>query len=262
MNEIEKNLINSYEEYYEAASFIPQQRDGREVARFAAIARSIGTSLDVLDIGCAEGELAVALAQNGNRVTASDISKSFLEKTAHLAAGKGVTVDTVFFDVEIGHSAFGGKTFDLIYFMDIIEHLRSPAKGLSNIRFLLKDTGTLVVHTPNLCSFSLLYRYVKFPKRRYNFRSPENLGDFHLQGYDYQTLEKALNFTGFQIDEILPTALSLPLLYRYAWAEPFSRRLSKKFPLISDTLLVKCKKVRPIDVEKQLEYWKKVYGDV
>jgi SAM-dependent methyltransferase len=256
---MEKSLLNNYEQYYESASFISQQRDKDEVKRFADIAGPAGANLEILDIGCAEGELVVLLAKRGNRVTAADISKTFLARVAQRAGDSGVKVPTVFFDVEKDVLAFNGKTFDVIYLMDVIEHLRSPAKALANIRALLRDNGTLVIHTPNLSSLALVYRYVRFRARRENYFKPENLGDLHLQGYDYQTLEKALNFAGLQIEKVLPTVITLPLLYRFAWARPFSRALSKLFPLVSDTLLVRCRKVKPVDMEKQIEYWKNKY---
>jgi SAM-dependent methyltransferase len=257
---MEKSLLDNYEEYYETASFISQQYDKGEVNRFADLAGPAGNNLEILDIGCAEGELVVSLAKRGNRVTAADISKTFLQQTAKRAKDSDVPVSTIFFDVEKDASAFNGKTFDIIYLMDVIEHLRSPAQALANIHALLRDTGALVIHTPNLCSLALLYRYIRFRARRENYFLPENLGDLHLQGYDYQTLEKALNFTGLQIEKVLPTAITLPLVYRFAWAKPFSRVLSKLFPLISDTLLVRCRKVMPVDMEKQIDYWKKIYG--
>jgi 2-polyprenyl-3-methyl-5-hydroxy-6-metoxy-1,4-benzoquinol methylase len=257
---MEKSLLNNYEEYYESASFISQQHDKDEVRRFTEIAGTIGANLDILDIGCAEGELAVSLAKKGNRVTAADISKSFLEQTAQRARDNGVKGSTVFFDVEKDAVAFNGKTYDVIFLMDVIEHLLGPAKALANIRTLLRDNGILVIHTPNLSSLALVYRYVRFRARRENYFLPENLGDLHLQGYDYQTLEKALNFSGLQIEKVMSTAITLPLIYRFAWARPFSRALSKLFPLISDTLLVQCRKVTPVDMEKQIVYWKNLYG--
>ena len=257
---MKKNLLSNYEEYYETASFISQQHDTGEVKRFADLAGPAGVNLEILDIGCAEGELVVLLAKRGNRVTAADISKAFLEQATNRAADRGASISTIFFDVEKDISAFNGRTFDVIYLMDVIEHLRSPVKALANIRGLLRENGTLIIHTPNLCSLALLYRYVRFRSWRKNFFLPENLGDLHLQGYDYQTLEKALNFVGLQIEKVLPTITTLPLIYRFAWAKPFFRALSQLFPLISDTLLVRCRKVEPVDMEKQIEYWKKVYG--
>jgi SAM-dependent methyltransferase len=260
MVDMKKNLLSNYEEYYETASFISQQHDKGEVKRFADLAGPSGANLEILDIGCAEGELVVLLAKRGNRVTAADISKAFLEQAANRAAGSGASVSTIFFDVEKDITAFNDKKFDVIYLMDVIEHLRSPVKALANIRGLLRDNGTLIIHTPNLCSLALLYRYVRFRSRRENYFLPENLGDLHLQGYDYQTLEKVLNFVGLQIEKVLPTATTLPLIYRFTWAKPFFRALSHLFPLISDTLLVRCRKVEPVDMEKQIEYWEKAYG--
>jgi|GEM_PF-1983345 2-polyprenyl-3-methyl-5-hydroxy-6-metoxy-1,4-benzoquinol methylase len=253
---VAKSLLSDYEHYYEAASFLPQQRDKDEVKRFAGIAASIGANLDILDVGCAEGELAAALAKQGHRVTAADISQAFLEQARKRAIGEGTAVATVLLDIERPPDQAMEKTFDLIYLMDVLEHLRNPAQGLASLRAMLRDNGTLVLHTPNLCTPSGVYRYAKFRKRRENFFRPENLGDLHLQGWDYQTLEKTLNFAGLRVRDVLPTVVSLPVLYRFAWALPLSRRLSALFPMLSDTLLVACDKVAPIDLERQLEYWR------
>ncbi len=252
-----KGLVPNYVRYYEAASFLPQQRDRGEVERFASIASERGGTLDILDVGCAEGELSVLLAERGHRVTAADISRSFLKQTGELALKRGVDVATLYLDVDKDGGAGPHNAFDVIYLMDVIEHLRCPACALVNLRAMLRDNGVLVIHTPNLASAGLLYRYVKFRKRRENYFLPESLGDLHLQGYDYQTLEKTLNFAGLQILEVLPTTIGLPLLHRFAWARPLSRRLSKIFPLVSDTLLVTCRKVAPLDVDKQIEFWKR-----
>jgi 2-polyprenyl-3-methyl-5-hydroxy-6-metoxy-1,4-benzoquinol methylase len=253
---MKKSLFSNYAHYYDAAAFLPQQRDKAEVERFAGIAGSIGKHLDILEVGCAEGELAVLLAKNGHRVTAADISPSFLEQARKLAVGNGVAISTILLDVEKEPPTALVGAFDVVYLMDVIEHLRNPAQGLVTLCAMLREAGTLIVHTPNLCSLGRFYHYVKFRKRREDYFRPENLGDLHLQGYDYQTLEKALNFAGLRIRDIAPTVVSLPVLYRFAWALPLQRRLSALFPMISDTLLVTCGKVAPIDLDRQLEYWK------
>jgi len=76
----DKSLLSNYAHYYEAASFLPQQRDKEEVERFARIVAPGGKNLAILDVGCAEGELSVLLARQGHRVTAADISPSFLDQ--------------------------------------------------------------------------------------------------------------------------------------------------------------------------------------
>jgi SAM-dependent methyltransferase len=256
---MDKSLLSNYAHYYEAASFLLQQRDKEEVERFARIVASGGRNLAIMDVGCAEGELSVLLARQGHKVTAADISPSFLDQTKRRAAENGVVVSTVLLDVEQQPRPELENSFDVIYLMDVIEHLRCPAQGLVTLRAMLHEKGTLVIHTPNLASLGQVYRYVKFRKKRENYFSPRNLGDLHLQGYDYQTLEKALNFAGLKIRDVLPTVVSLPVLYKFAWARPLSRWLSRVFPLISDTLLATCEKTPPIDLEKQIEFWKQTH---
>jgi len=254
---LDKSLLSNYAEYYDAASFLPQQRDVEEVRRFAAIATAQGSSLDVLDVGCAEGELSLLLAQQGHRVTAADISPSFLAQARRRADSKGVVISTSLLDVEKAPKSTLLNSFDVIFFMDVIEHLRSPALGLVTLRSMLRDSGILVIHTPNLGSAAQVYRSSKFRKRRENYFDPRNLGDLHLQGYDYQTLEKALNFAGLKTVDIVPTIISLPVLYRFAWAKQLEQWLARVFPLVSDTLLVTCRKTAPLDMDAQIDFWKK-----
>jgi SAM-dependent methyltransferase len=257
----ENTLENNYEHYYETASFIPQQEDEEELDCFVAIANKTGKNLAILDIGCAEGRLSALLAKSGHDVTAADISNSFLQQAGRTAAASGVAVRTMYCDIEKDIAGFGGGKFDMIYFMDIIEHVRSPIRALGNLRRLLKENGSLVISTPNLCSFSQFYRYFKHPKQKADFFDPANLGDLHLQGYDYLTLEKALNFSGLQIGEVIPGLIKLPVVYRFRRARPFMRWCAKKYPLLSENLLVKCKVVGPVDLEKQISFWRKKYTE-
>lgn len=256
-----RDLIADYERLYREAAFIPQHLDSEETGRFADLLPQAGPKLRVLDMGAAEGVLAVLLAQRGHHVTAADIAPTYLEKTASLAEKSGLRVKTVLCDIEKGIDCFGGELFDAIYFMDIIEHLRSPSAGIVNLAQLLSQDGLLIINTPNLCALSRTYRYTKQGRRRNNFFDPAVLGDFHLQGYDYATLEKLLNFCGLRTVEIVPNTIALPVIHRFWIFGPLQRRLSRMFPFLSDHLLVKCRKCPPIDAARQLEYWKRTFGD-
>jgi 2-polyprenyl-3-methyl-5-hydroxy-6-metoxy-1,4-benzoquinol methylase len=254
-----KNLLENYDEYYEKASFIDQQKDLNEVKYFAQLSNHVGQKLKILDIGSAEGELVFELHKMGHTVTAADISKIFLEKIKKKAISKNIDIETIFLDIEKEIIKGKEEYYDIIYFMDVIEHLKNPSSALLNIRKMLANTGKLIIHTPNLASISLVYRYIKSRNKLEDYFLPQNLSDFHLLGYDYQTLEKACNFAGLQIEKIFPTYITLPVIYKFSWSKGISKALSKLFPKISDTLLVLCKKVEPIDIEQQLKYWKNKY---
>ncbi|HKP94758.1 MAG TPA: class I SAM-dependent methyltransferase [Fibrobacteria bacterium] len=245
----EKTLASDYAAYYEKATVFPQQLDEEELRRFEAILP--GSGLEVLDLGCAEGRLAVGLAKAGHRVSVGDIAPSQLRFAEAEAARAGVALHGSFHaDIEAGIEAFGGRRFDAVFFMDVIEHLKNPVAGLEHLRALLKEDGVLILHTPNACT---PYRFLWHLFRRgpsMDYWNPDKLQDFHFQTYDYLTLEKTLNFIGLKIAELVPTRVTLPRYFS-------SRLLARLFPLLSDTLLVKCRKVAPIDLDSHIEHWKR-----
>ncbi len=247
---MEKTLSNDYQAYYEKATVFPQQLDEIELAQFASVLPK-GGGLEVLDLGCAEGRLAAALARQGHRVSVGDIAPTQLKLAQAEADKAGVKLENAYLaDIEAGVAPFAGKRFDAVFFMDVIEHLKNPVVGLEHLRALLKDDGVLVLHTPNACT---IHRFLWHMVRRgpsMDYWNPDKLQDFHFQTYDYLTLEKTLNFIGLKITELLPTKITIPRLFT-------SRFLARRFPLLSDTLLVKCRKTAPIDLDAHMEHWKR-----
>lgn len=250
-------LSEDYEEIYERASMVAQQTDPAEITFFADLVPS-GQSLKILDIGCGEGKLSVLLAQRGHDVTAMDVSEGFLEQARCLAKNSSVNLKTIKANIETARATIPSEAFDVIYLMDVIEHLKSPMDGLKNIRGMLKENGVLLLHTPNVFTPSRFAGYAKHRKELTDLTNPKNIGDLHLQTYDFLTLEKTLAFAGFRVSEIVPTRLTLPVLYRLRSRafQRFYRSLSKAFPKFSDTLLLRCMKASQIDFEKVLAVWK------
>ena len=244
----EETLDKDYEKIYQEASVIPQQVDTKEVSFFASLVQST-EKLQILDIGCAEGRLAVSLALKGHLVTAIDISERFLNTAKRLSIRNKVNIETAKCDIENDVSNLRGKAFDVIFFMDVIEHLKNPVKALGNIRTLLSDNGTLFIHTPNVLTPARFMRYLVKRKELMNYYVPKNLSDLHFQTYDYLSLEKTLNFIGFRIYEVVPTRLTLPKFHHFA------KFLAKQFPFLSDTLLLVCMKASPINVKSQIQFW-------
>lgn len=244
----EKTLSSHLEELYDKASVIPQQLDESELRLFINVLPKSGP-FNILDLGCAEGKLAVEIAKLGHKVTAADISTSQLEKAMSLAIKTGVRLDVVHCDIEKGNEPLGKNVFDYIYLMDVIEHFKNPVAALENIRPMLAENGRLIIHTPNVFALDRLLYYLVRPRKRVNFYESRKLWDLHFQTYDYMTLEKTLNFVGYKVEEILPTRLSIPFLTKSRW-------LASRFPFMADTLLFSCRKEKPIDVDAQIDFWK------
>jgi 2-polyprenyl-3-methyl-5-hydroxy-6-metoxy-1,4-benzoquinol methylase len=102
------------------------------------------TPLDVLDVGCAQGTLALLLAERGHRVIAIDLRPEFLDyaRSRH-------THGTVRFMQRNALEEDIPGSFDLIFANQLIEHLVYPAQLVARLRRNLRPGGQLIVTTPN-----------------------------------------------------------------------------------------------------------------
>lgn len=98
----------------------------------------------ILDVGCAQGTLALLLAEDGHRVTALDIRPRFLEY-ARTRYEKG---DITFVVANVMDYDTAAR-FDVIFANQVLEHLVYPARLLSRLAGWLVPGGRLVVTTPN-----------------------------------------------------------------------------------------------------------------
>lgn len=119
-----------------------------------------GARLRILDVGCAQGTLALLLAEAGHSVAALDLRPDFLDyaRTRH-ERGDITFIAGNALEIELG------GPFDVIFANQIVEHLVYPDVLLARLRALLSPCGLLVVTTPN-------WSYVKN-----SFPSFEALGD-------------------------------------------------------------------------------------
>ncbi len=246
-------LTDNYTEYYEMGSSI-EQEDEEEIRFFSSLIEG-KKECRVLDIGCAEGKLATILSKGGHDVTAIDISQHYIDEITIKSKSNSLNIKAFCCDIEGDCDPINGMVFDVIFIMDVIEHLRNPAKALSNIRNLMNESSILIINTPNSVTPSRISEYLIHPKKLINYYEPRNLNDLHLQTYDYFTLEKTLNFVGLRVKRFIPNSVTFPYV-GLRWTRKIGKMLSRKFPFFSDYVLVSCERTEPIDVEKQLEYWK------
>lgn len=100
--------------------------------------------LDILDVGCAQGTLALLLAEDGHNVCAMDIRKQFLD----YAASRHEKGDVRFVCANAMEGEIDGQ-YDLIFANQIIEHLVYPLELVQRLAARLKPGGRLVMTTPN-----------------------------------------------------------------------------------------------------------------
>lgn len=97
---------------------------------------------DVLEIGCATGDLLSKIKKAGANAKGLEIS----EFAADMARKRGFEVITGTIE---DYSKIGYDKVDIILVLEVIEHVLSPTRFIQHCTDLLKPTGLLILSTPN-----------------------------------------------------------------------------------------------------------------
>lgn len=115
-------------------------RDGREV--FDARVRELSENADVLEYGCATGDVSLALAPTAKSVFGIDISKVAIEKAK---ANKPENADFAVMNAE--EMTFEDGKFDFVFGCGIIHHLEVD-RSAREIQRVLKSGGRALFWEP------------------------------------------------------------------------------------------------------------------
>ena len=118
------------------------------------------SSLKILDVGCGYGALLAALSEKGAIPTGIENDKEVIVSAKKFIGGN--------INIIRGNSEklpFGNEEFDVIFLLDVIEHVKNPYKSIEECKRVLKPDGILYIEfTPY---YSLvghhLYDIVKWP---------------------------------------------------------------------------------------------------
>jgi len=120
-----------------------------EVERFVSL-----RGRRVLDVGCQTGALPIALSRLGASVTGVDVDEKLIEGARIRARGHGVEPT---FRVALAEALpFPDASFDVVTFVDVIEHVADARAAVREIARVLRPGGTLYLFGPNRLSPSLL----------------------------------------------------------------------------------------------------------
>ncbi|HEX6710324.1 MAG TPA: class I SAM-dependent methyltransferase, partial [Rubrobacter sp.] len=117
----------------------------------AQIVDLVGHDKRVLDVGTSTGYLAEVMVSHGCRVTGIELDPE-AARQAEKYCESVVIGDVENLDLE---ASFGGESFDVIVFGDVLEHLRDPLRTLRRLKHLLRFGGYAVASIPNIAHGSV-----------------------------------------------------------------------------------------------------------
>ena len=147
----------------------------------------------VLDVGCGDGAVAHYLSGKLNlNMVGVDFSITALERAKHRR------IDVV--QTNIDQSLpFQAKTFDTVFFGDVIEHIYNPQTALQEIHRIIKPSGHLVLSCPNMAYWRYRLHYLltgMFPETEWI--EQELWQSQHIRFFNQKLLYKLLNQLGFK----------------------------------------------------------------
>jgi ubiquinone/menaquinone biosynthesis C-methylase UbiE len=145
----------------------------REVASFASL-----SGAHVLDVGCQLGALPIALSELGAHVTGVDVSDALLSAAQMRSQCYGATA--TFVRAEAERLPFADHSFDVVTFVDVIEHVSRPRDAVRELSRVLRPGGLLYLFGPNRFSPSNL-RSDPHYNLAWVSAMPHAMGDFYVR---------------------------------------------------------------------------------
>jgi 2-polyprenyl-3-methyl-5-hydroxy-6-metoxy-1,4-benzoquinol methylase len=187
----------------------------RFALRKAFLLANLRAGARVLDVGCGEGHFAEALLEAGHSVTAIDIARIPLERAARRRADLDLRLVGAAGDWPLAEASF-----DAVWAGEVIEHVVDTATFLSEVRRLLRPSGTLLLSTPAHPPLALLALALS-PRRFADHFDPRS---DHLRFYNrvgLRTLLADFRFTDIALSAVAGVPLMRPQLLARARRERF-----------------------------------------
>jgi 2-polyprenyl-3-methyl-5-hydroxy-6-metoxy-1,4-benzoquinol methylase len=176
-------LLSLYEHLSDPGYVESQETRALQMGWVLHMARTVHpTAVSILDIGAGMGLLVAKANRLGMQAVGVEPSRALVESALKVNA------------VKILHGAFPhatltGQQFDLIFLVDVIEHVSNPVMLLRHCAEALTPGGVVVVVTPDVASLPAKI----LGRRWWHFRLA------HVGYFDQRSLEKASQAVGLTV---------------------------------------------------------------
>jgi methionine biosynthesis protein MetW len=185
---------------YDRASDDPHEVTGMILALVPEGAR-------VLDVGCGTGA-STALIRDRRKAEVVGLEPH--PDRARMARDRGLDVRAGVLDAG---AAEGLGTFDVVLFMDVLEHMVNPVPALEAARSLLRPGGFVAASIPNVAHWSVR---LDLARGRFDYTQWGILDGTHLRWFTAEGVRRLFRAAGFELERLDVTA--------GVWLEDYSQR--------------------------------------
>lgn len=162
---------------------------------------------DVLDVGCGMGFFSFEIARKHKniQVIGIDNDKELIERNNSIAGQSGL-INSTFMFLDISNMEFREK-FDLVFCIDMLEHLENDMTAIGLIYDALRKGGKAIFHVPGF------YRRWLFFRKKVNFDVKGHV----RPGYTLEQIKGKIKKNNFKI---------LSIYYTYGYLETITNNIS------------------------------------
>jgi SAM-dependent methyltransferase len=179
----------------------------------------------ILDYGCGEAHYLEGFHNKGCLISGAEIAEYIVEEYVKLG------YEVMHID-DFNVIPFDDSKFDVIYMMQVFEHLRNPHLILSEIQRVSRENARLYIAVPNKNSF---WKNIFKDNWVAGWFAP-----FHLFHYNYKSIKTLLSMHGFEISKAWTSTPELWFRFNLkAYLSPSNNRLDYYFVWYLDNVFAR-----------------------
>jgi 2-polyprenyl-3-methyl-5-hydroxy-6-metoxy-1,4-benzoquinol methylase len=161
-----------------------------------------GRGRRLLDVGAAHGYLAGELRSQGFQVTGLEADSVLGEEAAKHCD------EFVLLDLDGPLPGFN-RSFDVMVFGDVLEHLKDPETVLREFVRHLSDNGEVIISLPNVAN---IYVRLNLLFGRFDYQDRGLLDKTHLHFFTSKTFRQFISDAGLKLERLTATPIPLQLV--------------------------------------------------